>query len=158
MGIIHTDIKPENVFIDSHDNFYVADLGSFEKVSQEQRQGAPIYKNLSPDEVEGTYGWMAPEIILIKIEKQTRQVDLSKISIFGLGLTICFALDSENLVKKLEKLNLEKDQLSNYLNELENKINNKEFMDLIRKMLSFEASERISILDLYRWMVIKNKK
>ena len=75
---------------------------------------------------------------------------------FSLGLITLSAIDKDGFSKQKGLLNKDEKVLKKYLQELEDKgiITKKEFLPILREMLSFDIDSRISIDKLYDWMVI----
>ena len=87
-GIIHKDIKPNNIFIGSDGKFKLGDFGIADSL------------NKSDNKITGTYGYMAPEVYnKQKVDKST--------DLYSLGLVMYYFLNNNKFpfVSKLIKEN-----------------------------------------------------
>ena len=91
----------------------------------------------------------------MQINDDEIQAKLSKLDVFSLGLITLNAIDRHGYMRKNEKLNLDQRVLEKYFQEIEKQgiITDKEFLPVLRNMLSFNTDSRISIEELYQWMV-----
>jgi hypothetical protein len=91
----------------------------------------------------------------MQIKDNEIRANLSKLDVFSLGLMTLNAIDRHGYMKKNGKLNLDESVLEKYLQEIEKQgiITDKEFLPVLRSMLSFNTDSRISIEELYQWMV-----
>ena len=84
--------------------------------------------------------WMSPEM-LSSGSNSPKSLSYA----FSLGLIALYCLDTDEFRKKQKKLNTDKEELENYLNEFYNKCANKRFFYLLGCMLSYSPSARPSI-------------
>jgi serine/threonine protein kinase len=150
--IIHRDLKPQNILINEYGRAFIADIGVAKRF-EATYLGKHKAMITSPG---GSESWMAPEMLLASLSSTTKiPAYLSKLDVFSLGLITLNAIDRDSFMKYKGKLNTDKRNLEQYLQEVEKKglINDKEFLSVLRRMLSFDIDSRIPIEKLYHWMV-----
>ncbi len=152
--VIHRDLKPENILIDENGRAFIADLGASKQC--EATLLAELKKK--PTTLAGTSNWMAPEMLKVfnSHPDSTPPARLSKLDVFSLGLITLKAIDRDGYDKQKDNLNRDENDLKKYLGQIEKQklISDEEFLDILRRMLSFDIDSRISIEELYKWMVI----
>ena len=151
-NIVHRNLKPQNILINENGRAFITDLGvarRFEATYLAKHKNV----NTSP---EGSESWMAPEMLLASLSSTSKiPANFSKLDVFSLGLITLNAIDRDGFMKYKGKLNIDNNVLEQYLQEVENKgvIKDKEFLPILKKMLSFDIDSRIHIEKLYHWMV-----
>jgi serine/threonine protein kinase len=107
----------------------------------------------SPEE---NRNWMAPEMLASLSSDNKIPKNLCKLDVFSLGLITLYAIDRDGYMKQNEKLNIDKNLLEGFLQRVEEKglIPDDEFLSVLRSMVCFDIESRISIENLYNWMVI----
>ncbi len=151
--IVHRDLKPNNILIDENNRAFVADIGiakQFENTAFAKNKALLTSRG-------GTKNWMAPEMLQFLLNPKSKiPAYLSKLDVFSLGMITLNAIDRDGYMKQKGKLNIDQKALENYLQEVEIQglITDKEFLPILRSMLSFDIDSRISIEKLYHWMVI----
>jgi serine/threonine protein kinase len=76
-GLIHKDIKPENVLVDDDGNVWLTGFGIASQFRQERQQLAP------PEIIAGTLAYMAPE----QTGRMNRSID-TRSDLYSLGVTL----------------------------------------------------------------------
>ena len=150
--LVHRDLKPQNILINEYGRAFIADVG----VAKKFEATYIAQKKATINSFGGTKSWMAPEMLLAFFSSPCKiPAYLSKLDIFSLGLITLNAIDRDGFIKYKGKLNIDKSVLEQYLQEVEKKevIKDKEFLPILRRMLSFEIDSRISIEKLYHWIV-----
>ena len=155
--IVHRDLKPQNILINEFGRAFIADVG----VAKQFEETFLAKRKATITTPEGSRSWMAPEMLQASLSSKIKiPAYLSKLDVFSLGLITLNAIDKDGYIKQKGKLNIDESVLEKYLQEIENKglITDKEFMPILRSMLSFDIDSRISIEKLYHWMVIFVRK
>ena len=111
---------------------------------------------------------MAPEMLRVfnevstnekfsqtKLDDFDEKIFHSKLVVFSLGLITLESIDKQNFLKHNGILNRDEGTLNNYLLDVENRkiIDDKNFLGILKEMLSFDVEKRISVEQLYDWMV-----
>lgn len=153
-NIVHRDLKPQNIMIDEKGQAFISDVGiakQFEGTMRAKRKETITTAG-------GDKNWMSPEMLKAFHSDQDIHAYLSKIDVFSLGLITLNAIDIDGYEKHKGKLNIDRSLLENYLQDLEKKglITDKEFLPILKRMLAFDIESRISIDNLYKWMVYLN--
>jgi hypothetical protein len=88
-------------------------------------------------------------------EDSNESIYPSKTDSFSLGLITLYSLDPNNY-SSYKHLNAKEENLKKYLEDVwqQNLIPDGEFYEILKKMLSFDIESRLSILEVYLWMVI----
>jgi serine/threonine protein kinase len=150
--IVHRDLKPQNILIDEYGRAFIADVG----VAKQFEETYHAKRKSTITSFGGTEKWMAPEMLLASLKSNNKiPAFLSKLDVFSLGLITLRAIDKDGFVKQNGDLNIKESVLQEYLKEIENLglITDREFLPVLRSMLSFNIDSRISIEKLYHWMV-----
>lgn len=131
LGIIHGDLKPQNIMIDEQKNVVVGDWGSVR------------FPGCIGDFVYCTHSYAAPELL------EKRPKFNVKNDIFSLGLIIKTLIyktveDSEYIMNSLKS-----DKTSYYEEDPELKLLNGDFLDILKKMLTIKMHDRISAREAY---------
>ena len=133
-NIAHHDIKPGNIFIDSHDRVKFGDFGISINVHQDTENG------LNHSNFDGSLQFMAPEVIL------KEAYDPFCADIWSLGITIYYMLCG-----KLPWVKQSKEELKMRIIEGDIKYPDtmkQSFVNLLKKMLVVDFKQRITISDL----------
>ena len=146
----HQHIKPNNILVDSNDIAYIGDLGDA-KYSNKTIQ----HVTSAAEELE----WMSPEMRLTFKTEKSQQVNFSNLDVFSIGLVALFLIDPQTFNSpegNTGKFNQEEKTLKEYLKVFEVQYSHfgSELIQVIKAMLEFDISKRISILELVVWMVI----
>lgn len=88
LGVVHRDVKPTNIMIDTQGHVKVTDFGLADVTGIEDIAGV---RELSHRPL-GTPGWISPEVA--RGERATSATD-----IYGLGLTLYFAMTRRRLIE-----------------------------------------------------------
>jgi len=108
-GILHLDIKPSNILVDTNFSIYLSDFGfaSFFEMDQIEKITNKKIKNVLLNRLHsisgGTYEYMAPERFLLPVEKLTPSVD-----IYSLGILLVELLTNNTLIKSFSQDNSRK--------------------------------------------------
>jgi serine/threonine protein kinase len=141
-GVVHRDLKLENILVDDNMDLKVADFGfaTFRKIHD-----LKSYR--------GTMTYMAPEI------KEGKKYDGEKIDMFSTGVILFIIVQGIFPFKEAKKdeffYNLIlKGDMETYWNKTGGQKLSKEFKDLIIKMFSYDGSKRPSIDEIraHPWM------
>ena len=135
--IVHSDIKPSNIFLTKKNNIKLGDFG--------------IFKRIVDFEEPKLYG--APE--LIKKNEYTTKAD-----IWSLGVTFCHLLTLEYPFEGKDKNeiynNIKKAKKKDYNDEVLKKYS-KEFLDLIDEMMSLDPKNRPSAEEILNKNISKKR-
>lgn len=137
MGLAHRDIKPENVLFDEHFNLKIADFGLSESTTEISR-----YHN-------GTELYFSPQVHL-RMDYYPKEVDL-----FAAGILLFMMLSGSPPFEKATPSDtfyklLIQNKLVFWTAHGQNKegglkFYSKSFRSLIKRLLAFEADERLSV-------------
>ena len=150
--IVHRDLKPQNILINEFGRAFIADVG----VAKQFQETSLAKRKATITTPAGSTSWMAPEMLQASLSSKIKiPAYLSKLDVFSLGLITLNAIDRDGYTKQKGKLNIYESVLKKYLQEVEKKgvIKDKEFLPILKKMLSFDFDSRIHIEKLYHWMV-----
>ncbi len=136
MGVIHRDVKPDNILISANDDVIIVDFGLSKEVGD---------KTLSHgDELFGTPNYLSPEYI-------TGGDDISiKTDIYSLGMTLFYAVSGQLPFNSVNPMQIVRRQLSEdppALKEVAPAISD-EFSDIIGKMLIKIPEDRCSLEEM----------
>tara|TARA_B110000503_G_C7080987_1_gene385127 strand:+ start:41 stop:664 length:624 start_codon:yes stop_codon:yes gene_type:complete len=141
-GVVHRDLKLENILVDDNMNLKVADFGfaTYKKINKLQSY-------------RGTMTYMAPEI------KEGKTYDGKQIDMFSCGVILFIIVQGIFPFKEAKKdeffynLLLKKDY-STYWSKVGGNNLSEEFKDLILKMFSYDGSKRPTVDELreHPWM------
>ena len=147
---MHRDLKPQNILIDEYDEAFVSDVG----IAKQFESTFMAKKKQSITTIGGDENWMAPEMLSAFKGGKNVPAYHSKLDVFSLGLITLKAIDRDAF-NHAGKLNVDKKILEDYLDDVEKRvvIPDQEFLRVLRKMLSFDIDSRISVENLYHWMV-----
>lgn len=144
-GVVHRDLKLENILVDDQLNLKVADFGfaTFRKVHQ-----LKSYK--------GTKTYMAPEI------KEQKTYDGMEIDIFSTGVILFIIVQGIFPFQEAKKDEyyynlLMKGNYETYWKKTGGENLSPDFKDLILKMFSYDGSKRPSVKDIaeHPWMKVE---
>ena len=141
-GVVHRDLKLENILVDDNVNLKVADFGF------------ATYKKINKlSSYRGTMTYMAPEI------KEGKTYDGKQIDMFSTGVILFIIVQGIFPFKEAKKdeyfYNLIiNGKLDQYWDKVGGKTLSSEFKDLILKMFSYDPSKRPTIEELksHPWM------
>ncbi len=108
---------------------------------------------------QGTTQWMAPEMLQAVNNNQNNdeksKTNFSKLDVFSLGLIALYAIDRDSYNEKRNELNTDEKILKDYIKQFEkrNAIYDKEFLILLKRMLTYEIDIRPNVDELYEWVV-----
>ena len=144
--VAHQDLKPDNILLDFNGVAYIGDFGNAKKLDT-------TIQTLTS--AQGTLKWMSPEMRISFEEKKTRKIDFSKIDVFSLGLIFLFILDRPIFETNSELYNKDEKILKDYLDDFGNRFSSidKDFLRILREILAFDPSKRMTIRELFTWMV-----
>jgi serine/threonine protein kinase len=142
LGVVHRDIKLENILVDDQQNFKLADFGF------------ATFKNVTKlNDYVGTKTYMAPEI------KECKEYDGRQVDVFALGVVLFVivqgtfpfqeAVDDDYYYDLLKRGKLEK-----YFKSTRTENLSDEFKDLVVKMFSHDPTKRPTIKEIieHPWM------
>ena len=78
LGLIHKDIKPANIVVDSHGRAFLTGFGAASRCPRERQTAQP------PQALAGTLPYMSPE----QTGRMNRSID-SRSDLYSLGITLC---------------------------------------------------------------------
>ena len=141
-GVVHRDLKLENILVDENMNLKVADFGF------------ATYKKINKlNSYRGTMTYMAPEI------KEGKTYDGRQIDVFSTGVILFIIVQGIFPFKEAKKdeyfYNLIlQGKLDTYWQKVGGQNLSAEFKDLILRMFSYDASKRPSVDELrnHPWM------
>ena len=152
--IIHRDIKLDNIFLDDKLNIKIGDFNISGTVNdywaRDYTNDEEKIKNLSEEKSRvGTYGYMAPELLLSESPKYDQKVD-----VFAMGVCffqLCYWVNPYDASKFKYVPEYEKYVFSNEPESIKNKylqqnIYSKEVNDIINQMLEKDPKKRIDSL------------
>lgn len=147
-GIIHNDIKPENIMVDSKENITIIDFGS------------AIFTDTKVSFCTNSY--RAPEAFWHKLTTFSSDI-------WSLGITCLFILNNYCIMDHITIENCDQNlidrKLSDYLKTqsfhctnlpFQSKYLNSELYNLISKMLTFDYKSRISATEIYCSSIFSN--
>ena len=145
----HQDIKPNNILLDSNGIAYIGDLGVAKKFNITIQ---------SITTAAGELNWMSPEMRETFKTAKSQKVNFSNLDVFSIGLVALFLIDPQTFNSpdgNTGLFNQDEKTLKEYLKVFEVKFSNfgNDLIQVIKAMLEFDISKRISILDLVIWMV-----
>ena len=130
-NIVHRDIKPNNILIDSNNNIKIIDFG----VSKILKKGE-IMKDYC-----GTLSYMAPEII------ERKGYEGYSCDIWSAGVILYYMISGQRPFNTKKDDEIEKLILKGEYKELNNNIS-KDVKDLINRMIVINPKERITIEEI----------
>lgn len=154
--IVHRDLKPQNILLNEYGRAFISDVG----VAKQFETTFLAKRKQTITTIGGDTNWMAPEMLKAYLNQNMNiQSYSTKLDVFSLGLITLNAIDRDVYSKHIGKLNADPNLLEQYLKDVEKRglITDKEFIPILRKMLSFDIDSRISVENLYHWMVPKIK-
>lgn len=128
-GIVHLDLKPENIFINEYGEVMIFDWGQSKRMFIPEEDDSFIMSDVHviPDYVEGTPGFMAPE----QYKPRDNILD-EKTDLFALGCILYFILNKREINESTENL----------LNGLDEVIIPESLSSVIQKAVKEKPSER----------------
>jgi serine/threonine protein kinase len=138
--------------IDEYGRAFISDIGIAKQMEYNlQGRSSDIIPN-----AWGEKNWMAPEIFsYFSSPVPDIPSHQTKFDVFSLGLIFLYSIDRDGFMKRKGTLNYDKKILKEYIMEIEKKglIYDREFLTVLKKILDFDINSRISIQELYYWMV-----
>lgn len=136
MGVIHRDVKPDNILISSNDDVILVDFGLSKEVGD---------KTLSQkDELFGTPNYLSPEAI-----SNNGRISI-KTDIYSLGMTLFYAVSGQlpfNSSSPVETARRQLTETPPYLRDLVPAITS-EFADMVASMILKDPEERCSLREM----------
>lgn len=175
-GIAHRDLKLGNILLDRHLDVKVADFG-LSRVSFRRKTG-----NIMSVEFKGTITYMAPEILRLKLEKETNEAteDTDRTlayntfyaDVWALGV-ILFTMANRKYLFDIEKKPTQKINREDYIsmfNQQKNFSTDKvtqwsrywdkpspQYEELIKRIFVFDAEKRIKISEICQHIWIRDE-
>lgn len=136
VGVVHRDIKLENILVDEDLNFKLADFGF------------ATFKNITKlNDYFGTKTYMAPEI------KENKQYDGRQVDVFSLGVVLFVIVQGTFPFQEAKGDDyyynlLMNGQIEKYFEKTQAKDLSPEFKDLVVKLFSHDASKRPTVREI----------
>ena len=163
-GYLHGNISPKNVMFRNHGGERNHIFGNGWKLidfSNTKYINTKLNGFIKLDHFEGKYGWTSPEQNPFATKTNPNLIS-TKSDIFAFGLLILYIINNgvNEFGHKLKSnlINEEADHLMDeYLCDLckKNKIIHYELYDLLKNMLKYNQSERLSAIDITRETVVR---
>lgn len=143
-GLVHADLKPDNIIIHAHDRKFVAKIIDFDSAFSE-------YDLRPEDEVTGDQIYRPPEMVLYLNDPHTSPKPTQAIDVFALGLVYCQYLAGSLPALPKEHAYLGEALLDGFKPKLPKPCNEElePVLGLIERMLAANPADRPSMAEVH---------